>query len=238
MYSLSFTPLASHCDANRELKLSALMALCEEASIADTTRLHMGREKTLDKGILWVILRMGFKIKRMPQYDEKCKLISYPERSSHGLFPRYYIIKSANNEVLLEGEAIWTLIDEKTRRPVNAKEYGIHISARSFVKDFDVPMGVIKMDIDGEKEYLVCYSDLDLNGHLTNTRYGDILLNLHDECFYKGHRLSDFVLSFTKEVKEGETLKLRYGQKGDTLYVKGGTIEGEAFESRLSFVKK
>jgi hypothetical protein len=55
MFVLPWRLLASDCDAERRVKLSALLRSIEEVSIADTTRLHMGREKTLDKGLLWVI---------------------------------------------------------------------------------------------------------------------------------------------------------------------------------------
>ena len=43
-------------DMHRRLRTSELFKLLQEASIRHTEALGMGREKTLDRGILWVLL--------------------------------------------------------------------------------------------------------------------------------------------------------------------------------------
>ena len=57
-------------DMHRRLRTSELFKLLQEASIRHTEALGMGREKTLDKGILWVLLMQRADITRMPCYDE------------------------------------------------------------------------------------------------------------------------------------------------------------------------
>ena len=55
IYSIEYRILSSDTDANRRLRLSRLFTLLQEASIAHTTELGMGREKTLDRGLLWIV---------------------------------------------------------------------------------------------------------------------------------------------------------------------------------------
>ena len=55
VYEKSYRLLSSDVDAQQRLRLSRLFTFLQEASIAHTTALGMGREKTLDKGLLWIV---------------------------------------------------------------------------------------------------------------------------------------------------------------------------------------
>ena len=53
----------------RRLRTSELFRLLQEASIRHTEQLGMGREMTLDKGLLWIVTLQEAEIARMPVYD-------------------------------------------------------------------------------------------------------------------------------------------------------------------------
>ena len=95
IYSESLRLRSKDVDMFRRLRLSRLFELLQEASIRHTEELGMGREKTLDKGILWVLLMQRAEITRMPEYDEDIVLKSWPGRTMHLLFPRYYSLETA-----------------------------------------------------------------------------------------------------------------------------------------------
>ena len=102
-------------DMFRRLRSSELFKLLQEASIRHTEELGMGRDKTLDRGILWVLLMQRAEIRRMPAYDEEIILKSWPGKTMHLLFPRYYSMETAAGEPLLKASALWSLVDAKTR---------------------------------------------------------------------------------------------------------------------------
>ena len=70
----------NHVDMRRKLRTSTLFEFLEEASIAHTEALGMGRDKTLDKGYLWVILQQSLSFTRTPSYDETILIRSGRER--------------------------------------------------------------------------------------------------------------------------------------------------------------
>lgn len=221
--------LASDCNERRELKLSSLLRMIEEISIADTTRLHMGREKTLDQGLLWVISRLVIKIDRLPLYDESVQLITYPEKREHVLFPRYYVLKNPLGKTLAEAEALWTLIDQRTRKPVNPTEHGIVIRAFPFSKESDLNPLIHPLSIQEYSERKVLPSELDLNGHLTNTRYADWYVDLYGDRYSNKHLVS-FALAFEREARVGETLSLGSGAEGNDVYLAGSLLGKNVFE--------
>jgi medium-chain acyl-[acyl-carrier-protein] hydrolase len=234
MFVLPWKLLASDCDAQQRLKLSSLLRAIEEISIADTTRLHMGREKTLDKGLLWVIARISIKINALPHYDDFVKLITYPEKREHVLFPRYYVLKSGTGKTYLEAESLWTLIDEKTRKPVNPNDYGILIRGFPFKKESEILTIVQPLLIQRSLSRTVSYSELDLNGHMTNTRYADWFVDAFS-AELKTKQLSSFNLAFRQETKEGESLTLGIGQDKEKVYLAGLKDGVEVFAISASF---
>ncbi|MFM5883709.1 acyl-ACP thioesterase domain-containing protein, partial [Methanobrevibacter gottschalkii] len=77
-YRKAFTVLASDTDCLRRLRLSRLFTLLQEAAIAHTEALGMGRAMTLDRGLLWIVALQHAKITRLPLFDERVVLESVP----------------------------------------------------------------------------------------------------------------------------------------------------------------
>ena len=235
MLFIPYCTNASDCDFSQKLKLSSLMRMCEEISIKDTIRLHMGKEKTLDKGILWVISRMSFSIVEMPKYDAFFHLFTFPLKRQHCFFPRYYKIKNIYSKTIVEGEALWVLIDKDTRTIVDPVKNKILIKSYPFTKDLNVSLAYPVKDCEKVFSYKVKSSDLDLNNHMTNTRYGDLLIDLLPSTFYKDKNLKSFSISFLKELNEGETIDIHYSYRDSYLFARGLVNNVKAFEAYLEF---
>ncbi|MBQ2493774.1 MAG: hypothetical protein II520_00895, partial [Bacilli bacterium] len=75
--------LTEHCDPKKDLRLSSLLRLVQEASIRSVEELGYPREKTLDRGILWVVGKQRFEISRLPVYDEEVQVLTYPGKKMH-----------------------------------------------------------------------------------------------------------------------------------------------------------
>ena len=174
MYGKEYRVLSSDTDAQRRLRLSRLFTLFQEASIAHTTELGMGREKTLDRGLLWIVTLQQADVARLPVYDERITLFSWPGNTMHLLFPRYYRVEDGEGNPIVSASAFWALMDCGTRRVVFPEEYGIEIAGERTGKEPPLP-AVPRSPKDGETDrFTVPYSYVDLNGHMNNTRYFDL----------------------------------------------------------------
>ena len=98
--SISYKLLTSNCDVNRKLKLSELLNWFQEIAIRDTEEHGMGRDKTLDRGLLWVVTGYRIEINRLPVYDEHVTLTSWPGKTIHVFFPRYFRMTDSPMPVL------------------------------------------------------------------------------------------------------------------------------------------
>lgn len=173
-------------DLHRRLRTSRLFELLQEASIRHTEQLGMGREKTLDKGILWVVGLQRAEITRMPVYDEQIVLKSWPGETMHFFFPRYYQVETAAGEVLVRASAMWMLVDSETRKLVNPESYGVVIDGVRTGEEIRMPSAPVRLETTETRPFRVPYSYVDLNGHMNNTRYFD----LAEDCIPASDRKS------------------------------------------------
>ena len=220
-------------DMYRRLRTSELFRLLQEASIRHTEQLGMGRDKTLDKGILWVLLLQSAEIARMPEYDERIVLKSWPGRTMHLLFPRYYRLETAAGEHLLSASALWSLVDEKTRKVVFPERYGVEIEGVVTGEEIALPSAPRRMDCTKSRPFTVPYSYVDLNGHMNNTRYFD----LAEDCIpaaAEGRSLRAAAVEYANEVRFGESLRVTVEQNEGTWLISGDT-EKRAFRMMMAY---
>ena len=174
IYSLNYRIRSIDVDHRRRLKTSVLFSMLQEAAIAHTEELGMGRDKTLDKGLLWIITHQRAEIKRMPEYGEDVILKSWPGDNMHLIFPRYFSMETASGEPLLKVSALWALMDENTRTVAFPENHGIIIDGVHTGGEIELPSNVKPLLCTKSKEITVPYSFVDLNGHMNNTRYLDV----------------------------------------------------------------
>lgn len=207
-------------DLYRRLRLSRLFELLQEASIRHTEQLGMGRDKTLDKGLLWVVTMQRCEIERLPEYDERITLTSWPGQMMHVFFPRYYRIADAQDNTLLSASAMWMLVDEKTRKMVFPDEWGVEIAGVTTGRELRLPSGLKKLPCAEEASFTVPFSYVDLNGHMNNTRYFDLAED-HIPAAAEGRRLKAVSTEYTAEARFRDSLTLRWGSEGERWFMEG-----------------
>ncbi len=207
-------------DMFRRLRTSELFHILQEASIRHTEQLGMGRDKTLDRGILWVLLMQRAEITRMPEYDEETVLRSWPGKTMHLLFPRYYSLETAAGEPLLKASALWSLVDAKTRKVVFPERCGVEIEGLNTGEEIALPGTIRKRDCVREKAFRVPYSFVDLNGHMNNARYFDLAEDCVDAAA-EGKRLKEIRVEYVNEARYGETLTLRWAGEDGEIFLSG-----------------
>ena len=225
---------AKDVDLYRRLRTSELFRLLQEASIRHTEQLGMGREKTLDKGILWVLTQQRCEIRRMPEYDEHIVLKSWPGRNMHLLFPRHYSMETAAGEPLLKASAIWCLVDAKSRKVVFPEKYGVQIDGAETGEEIELPRPIRKLDCTETRVFTVPYSYVDLNGHMNNARYFD----LAEDCIgaaARGLPLKEVRTEYVNEIRFGETATLRWNGDGGEVFLTGECGGKPAFRMLLRY---
>lgn len=212
--------LSAHCDAQRRLRLSELFTWFQEAAIRHTEALGMGREKTLDRGLLWIVTQWRADIARLPEYDEEVVLTSWPGETMHVIFPRFFKLESAAGETLVTASSLWALMDRETRRAVFPDEAGIRIDGHGSPDDPALPSAPKACEAAERSVYTVSPSVLDLNGHMNNTRYFDLAVDLLYPHF--GEQTPRTILcEYNSEARLGDRLELSLGLREELCVIRG-----------------
>lgn len=206
---------AEHVDCFRALRLSVLMRLFQECCIAHTEELGMGREKTLDRGFLWIVNAEMIRVRRMPEYDEEITLVCRPGRTLHYFFPRQMSVLDRDGmEIILIG-AVWSLIDEKTRQLIDPAENGIFINGEDRPEDIRPPLSLPNPELtDTVSGLKAAYSLVDINGHVNNTHCADMALDLIGIEKLRDLSVRTVKCVFRKEIPAGAVFDLNWGQTG------------------------
>ena len=233
IYERSLLLGSEHVDCFRRLRTSTLFELLQTASIRHTEELGMGRDKTLDKGLLWVIARQYVLIDRMPVYDERITLRSWPGATVRVLFPRYYEILSERGETLVRGSAVWSLMDAETRTTAFPDEYGVEIDGVETGRELPYLTKLQTTETPNHFDFIVPYSYVDLNGHMNNTRYFDLIED-HLPAAKAGKIPLEIHTEYAAEAKRDAMLHVAWGQENDIYYVNGST-ERTCFRMNLRY---
>ena len=213
-------------DMTRRIRMSELFRLLEESSIAHTELLGCTREKTLDRGLLWIITRQQVDIDEMPVYDDEVLVRSWQGDMQHVFFPRFYEIERAGS-VIVRGQALWMLIDEASRSMVLPEDYGICIPGRPGSGDMTLPA----VSIPKSAGEAVCstqlatrFSQVDINGHMNNTRYFDIIDDMLWSSAGGAARAcapKSVLANYMNELRLEDEFTLKQYKDGDTLIFEG-----------------
>lgn len=235
IYRQDFQLLSSDVDMMRSMRLSALFSRLQEAAIAHTIELGITREKTLDRGLLWAVTQYFLKIRRLPEYDEKVTLLSWPGKTMHLYFPRYFRLVDTNGKVLLDASSLWVLIDQETRGIVFPETHDIYIKETVTGNELSLPGRLRKEEMRDQISFTVPYSYVDLNGHMNNARYYDLALDLmpHD---LRQARITGLVSEHIGEAQLGDCLSVEYAASEDAFCL-FGEKEKPVFRIRFLFEK-
>ena len=230
--------LSSDCDRFQHLRLSKLFSILQEISIADVERVGLTRDKTLDKGMLWVISRMRLEMERPICYDETITISTIAGKRAHMMFPRYYEVRDSEGTLIMRGSAIWLLIYADSRTPIVPEEENIEIPGVEEQGMPPLPMGlrVIESDIPAIIRK-VMYSDIDLNGHMNNTRYLDWIDDMYDMHFHEVTRIRTLQINYLKELSYGDQVTLFYEYENG-MYRIDGVMDGDKVFSACAKVEK
>ena len=229
MFKSNYTIKSSQVDPSKTLNYKGLLEICEYMGMEDLIKIGFPYDETLEKGYSWVVAKFSFNIYKLPKYREEIIISTHAKTHSTLVYPRSYIFKDKNNKVIIEAEGEWALIDYYKRNIVIPSKVGLDFGKDNLEdKDFDYQIN--KLDLVNSYTKKIVYSDLDVNNHVNNTKYGawiaDILKNKKEYKYFR--------MSFSKEIKLDEEVNILYSNlDNNEVYILGKVNEEKRFEAYL-----
>ncbi|MET3557287.1 medium-chain acyl-[acyl-carrier-protein] hydrolase [Streptococcus rupicaprae] len=196
-------------DVTSKVKLSHLVNKSLEVSGWQAHSLGWSDQRVLDEyGLIWVVTDYQFTIERLPVFAENI-IIETEAVSYNKLFCyREFRIFDANDQLLVSLLCSFVLMDAQTRK--------VHAVIDEVVAPFGADK--IKAIRRGEKmaeltdpvvtDRQVTYFDLDMNGHVNNSKYIDWFIESLGREFLNEHIPKRLTIKYSKEVHYGKNVQV------------------------------
>jgi medium-chain acyl-[acyl-carrier-protein] hydrolase len=158
---------------------------------------------------MWVLTRFALRVFASPRIGDEVLVQTWASDRTAGIraYRDFRMLDRAGN-LRAEAASLWLLLDLKTRRPVRLPESVLAIRepqriGMSAVDDESLPA---PRSISCDELFKVRRSDLDENGHASNLRYIEWVVETAPPALRPGHELTRLDIQFVNEVLLGETV--------------------------------
>lgn len=236
-YRKLITVTAEDCDCAGRMGAAAMTYHLQEAAAAHAELLDVGIPRLQALGALWVVTRMGLTVLRQPEQGENIYVETWPGKTRHVLFPRYYAIRSEGGDTLAKGAGIWMLIHPQSRKMLFPEEIGLQVPDLSRGGEPALPDRRMRFPevLSGMGSHVAAESELDVNGHVNNVHYLRWAEALLPEGFAAEHRLTDVWVEYRKEIMQGQQVELHHALEGDALFLQGCVDGDEHYRLRFGY---
>ncbi len=212
---------AAQCNAQRELAPAMLVQHIIEVATLHADALGVGFKNLAANGILWVLSRCAFEVKRYPRLLEEYSLTTWVETYNRHFSERNFEIRGEDGEVIGFARTIWVPIDLKTRRPANLDSFGFlndviidkacPITRQGKLRPIDPPQMC--------HPYKFQVSDIDVNRHVNSSRYVELIINQMDLPTYDRFYVARFEIEYRHEAHYGDEVEVcsAFSSDGDAL---------------------
>ena len=203
--------------ADKLLRFDAVLKIFQEAAIEHSASVGYPMDSYMGNGNIWVLNRILIQTVKFPDFTKHLTVKTWSRGMDKFKGFRNYEIK-ADDELCIKGSSIWLYIDINKKRPVRLTQDMIE----NYKDDPECNMGRIiehwdRKDAENYTSESVVGlrpADFDVNGHMNNIRYGEIISSVSQHIDFTGKTVGLF---YNHEIMPGtQSVTVKYAEDGDS----------------------
>jgi acyl-ACP thioesterase len=175
----------------------------------------------------------------MPEWHEPVRLHTWHKRVERIFSLRDFILFDSQEQPIVHATSAWLLMDIHSRRMLRVEHVLPHLADVHIPKDAiaTVPDKIVAPEeIALHHIHTVRFSDIDLNNHVTNTKYVEWALDCLPLEPLKSQTISSFQINFNLEALYNDPVELFYSAvEQRTHYVEGQRDGRNLFQCVCAF---
>ena len=237
-YTQTYTICRHDGDHHGNAKPGALLRYGQQIATMHAEAAGLNDELYAATHTAYVLAKLALHIDRTPRVDETLTVTTRPERCKRAVNKRITFFYDEAGQQVAVLDSRWVLIDTDKRLILRKHPEAFNDCWAEDVP-FELPMKMVKAapeDCAPAGEYTATYSRCDMNGHMNNTRYVDILCDALPWNVWDEGEVRDLKVYYHREVPRGESFALLQAQTGEKQYYFCGQREEKAaFEASITF---
>ena len=197
-------------DCYGRMKPGMILFLAQEVAGRHCNLLSVDYDTLAAKRMFWAVTRHRVQITRMPVRGETIRIETWPMPTTRVAYPRSVIAYDAQGNECFRAISLWVLMDLDKRSMILPDKSGISVVGTLRGLELDTPNGLMAKDLRCHQSRTVCFTDLDRNGHMNNTKYLDWISDLLPSQFHENHQPREITVCYFSESREGQSLQLSW----------------------------
>lgn len=198
-------------DISHQVKLPHLLAIALQVSSQQSQSLGNADDVVFERyKLVWVITDYAIKIERLPTYNEEITITTEAIAYNKLFCYRDFEVTDASGQLLLSIRTTFALMDYESRKVAEVPD------------DLVAPYGADKirkllrgpryqpLEDPEQVLYHVRFFDLDMNGHVNNSKYLEWMLDVFDLEFLTTYTPAKIDLKYVKEIHHGKDILSEY----------------------------
>jgi medium-chain acyl-[acyl-carrier-protein] hydrolase len=240
-YDAKRTIQAHEVDFTNRLRIDSLFMELQDTAAAHADKLKLGYSALIKHNLAWILMWARVDIINLPGFADKTKIRTWPKKKYKLYSLRDFYMLSSDDEIICRATTAWLPINLKSKRIVDTSDLPAPIHYQedeSAINDLPGKISELK-----NKEFIwnkkMKYADIDLNQHVNNIRYIELIMDSFPKAHYEKYRLKNITIYFVSESKyDDEIAVYRSGEiSSDLSIIEGDLINGSkvVFQAQLNW---
>lgn len=198
-------------DYYKNLKISALFNYFQDIASIHAENLGLGLEFLQEElGVTWVLVKILVKIERLPKLNEEIYLETWPLEPKKLEFERDFYVRDMEGNILVKAISSWVIMDIENREIKKTEELPSRLPQFNTERAIDGRIGKIKGEQQPIEVYkkVIGYSDIDINGHLNNSKYIDYITDCFSLEEHRRNSVDSIQVNYLNEAFAGDSIIL------------------------------
>lgn len=240
LYVQNFEITDMAVDRYGRLKPAMILFYAQEVAGRHCNLLSVDYETLAGKRMFWAVIRHRVQVTRLPMRGETIRVETWPMPTTRVAYPRSVVAYDEAGNECFRSISLWVLMDLDTRNMILPGKSGISVIGTLRGNELAPPNSLSPKVLSNHRRRNVCFTDLDRNGHMNNTRYLDWIDDLLPSPFHEGHCVKEFTVCYLSEAWEGQALDLHWdfteeGCLQVDAHRKNGDKDERVFSARMLF---
>lgn len=238
-YTTSFRIPQPECDINRNFTLGGILRAVQQVGMEQCELQNVGTEYLLRFQTAWLLAKTSVEFYTPLKENTLLKAVTDPCIPHHAVYKRVTSFFVPDGSLAAQVDARWVLADINTRKILRHLPEGMQLPYMSEVAA-EHRVDIVRAEPLCQSGTVTAdYSRVDMNRHLNNTRYGDILCDAVPLSIWEqGGWAKKAVICYRNELPMGHEMALLraecdyhgqpayylVGQAGDTRYFEANLI--------------
>ncbi|MFP4526834.1 MAG: acyl-[acyl-carrier-protein] thioesterase [Bacteroidales bacterium] len=237
----NFSVTSADTDMFSRLRLGGLVNFLIQSAIQSADDLGFGFRDISQQKLFWVLSRLTLKIYRPVEWYEQIEVETWPKDVERIIYLRDFVVRDKRKQVVACATSGWLAVDLETKRPKRIEGVGAdfftHLNEKHALEQSPEKIGPVK-EAGEPFKIQSSYYDIDLNRHVTSTRYIDWMMDTFSIEFHEKNYPYSLSINYMKETRPKEIIHLYRTEKENQKFLFEGVNAGAdttAFRGKIDF---